>query len=70
MNIEVKATEAENNRFYIDLEGGLRLVVFEGKIDGWYFPGEKNPVEEYLKKELEYIKKYCKDEENGWDTID
>ena len=23
---------------YIDLEGGLRLVIFEGKIDGWYMP--------------------------------
>lgn len=67
MNIEVKATEAENNRFYIDLEGGLRLVVFEGKIDGWYFPGEKNPVEEYLKKELEYIKSYRQEEEHKYE---
>ena len=23
---------------YIDLEGGLRLVIFEGKIDGWHMP--------------------------------
>lgn len=30
--------EAENGRRYIDLEGGLRLVIFEGKIEGWYIP--------------------------------
>lgn len=30
------AYDAENGRMYIDLEGGLRLVIFEGEIDGWY----------------------------------
>lgn len=32
------AYETENGRMYLDLEGGLRLVVFEGKIEGWYIP--------------------------------
>lgn len=32
------AYETENNKMYLDLEGGLRLVIFEGKIEGWYIP--------------------------------
>lgn len=33
---ELGAYPAENGRWYIDLEGGIRLVIFEGKIEGWY----------------------------------
>lgn len=36
--LKMGAYEAENGKMYLDLEGGLRLVIFEGKIDGWYFP--------------------------------
>jgi hypothetical protein len=32
------AYETEGGKLYIDLEGGLRLVIFEGKIEGWYIP--------------------------------
>ena len=28
----------EKGQLYLDLEGGLRLVIFEGKVDGWYEP--------------------------------
>lgn len=28
----------ENGQLFLDLAGGLRLVIFEGKIEGWYFP--------------------------------
>lgn len=31
------AYETENGRMYLDLEG-IRLVIFEGKIEGWYIP--------------------------------
>ena len=31
------AYETENSRMYLDLEG-IRLVIFEGKIEGWYIP--------------------------------
>lgn len=30
------AYPAENGRWYIDLEGGMRIVLYEGKIEGWY----------------------------------
>ena len=26
----------EGNRLYLDLEGGIRLVISEGEIEGWY----------------------------------
>ena len=26
----------ENGQLYLDLNGGLRLVIYEGKIEGWY----------------------------------
>lgn len=26
----------EHEQLYLDLEGGLRLVIYEGKIEGWY----------------------------------
>ena len=35
---ELGAYETEGGKLYIDLEGGLRLVIFEGKIEGWYIP--------------------------------
>lgn len=36
---ELGAYEApEGNKLYIDLEGGIRLVIFEGEIEGWYIP--------------------------------
>ena len=28
----------ENGQLYLDLPGGLRLVIYEGKIEGWYEP--------------------------------
>ena len=31
------AYETEGNKMYLDLEG-IRLVIFEGKIEGWYIP--------------------------------
>ena len=31
------AYKTENGRMYLDLEG-IRLVIFEGKIEGWYIP--------------------------------
>ena len=31
------AYETENDKMYLDLEG-IRLVIFEGKIEGWYIP--------------------------------
>jgi hypothetical protein len=31
------AYKTENDRMYLDLEG-IRLVIFEGKIEGWYIP--------------------------------
>ncbi len=36
---ELGAYEApEKGKYYIDLKGGLRLVIYDGKIDGWYKP--------------------------------
>lgn len=36
---ELGAYEApEGKRLYLDLEGGIRLVIFEGEIEGWYKP--------------------------------
>lgn len=26
----------ENGEYYLDLEGALRLIIYEGKIEGWY----------------------------------
>lgn len=34
---QMGAYETENGRMYLDLEG-IRLVIFEGKIEGWYIP--------------------------------
>lgn len=31
------AYEAENGRMYLDLDG-IRLVIADGKIEGWYIP--------------------------------
>ena len=31
------AYETEKGKMYLDLEG-IRLVIFEGKIEGWYVP--------------------------------
>ena len=31
------AYKTENDRMYLDIEG-IRLVIFEGKIEGWYIP--------------------------------
>ena len=31
------AYDAENGEMYLDLNDNLRLVIFEGKIEGWYF---------------------------------
>lgn len=28
----------ENGEYYLDLDGGIRLVIYEGKIEGWYMP--------------------------------
>lgn len=34
---ELGAYDSEKKGYmYLDLPGGLRLVIFEGKIDGWY----------------------------------
>ncbi|MBQ1191599.1 MAG: hypothetical protein IIX43_04920, partial [Bacteroidales bacterium] len=34
---ELGAYETENGKMYLDLEG-IRLVIAEGKIEGWYVP--------------------------------
>lgn len=34
---DLGAYETENDKMYLDLEG-IRLVIFEGKIEGWYIP--------------------------------
>ena len=26
----------ENGEYYLDLEGDLRLIIYDGKIEGWY----------------------------------
>ena len=46
---EQGAREAEDGRFYIDLAGGLQLVIYEGKIDGWHFC-EESAFEKKLKE--------------------
>lgn len=36
----------ENGQLYLDLPGGLRLVIYEGKVEGWYMlSGPENPEE-------------------------
>lgn len=36
----------ENGQLFLDLPGGLRLVIYEGKIEGWYLlSGPENPEE-------------------------
>lgn len=44
------AKDGEDGRRYIELEGGLRVVTYKGRIEGWYFC-EKDPFEELLKAE-------------------
>lgn len=34
---ELGAYETENNKMYLDLDG-IRLVIADGKIEGWYIP--------------------------------
>lgn len=34
---ELGAYETENGRMYLDLEG-IRLVIADGKIEGWHIP--------------------------------
>ena len=34
---ELGAYETLNNKMYLDLDG-IRLVITDGKIEGWYFP--------------------------------
>jgi hypothetical protein len=34
---ELGAYETEKGRMYLDLEG-IRLVIADGKIEGWYIP--------------------------------
>lgn len=46
----VSAKEAEDKRKYVELGSGLRLVIKDGRIEGWYFC-EKDPFEELLKAE-------------------
>ena len=36
----------ENGQLFLDLSGGLRLVIYEGKIEGWYMlSGPEDPEE-------------------------
>lgn len=53
--LRTQLVKAENDEWYIELEGGLRIVVSHGKIDGYYFTSGPISKEEKMAEAFERI---------------